>query len=128
MLDFPIADLFDNSLCLLWLERHLHPTGFVCPHCGSSDRRFFRKRQSETAMNRTPSFVAVALLTALVLAACGRLPQATEPTPPSTPATSPPPPTAAPTLTSITTSMPTPTLAPTGEPTLAPTAAPRSDA
>jgi transposase-like protein len=42
MIDFPIADLFDDSLCLLWLERHLHPHGFVCPHCGSANRRLFR--------------------------------------------------------------------------------------
>jgi transposase-like protein len=42
MIDFPIADLFDDSLCLLWLSRHLHPAGFVCPHCGSADRRLFR--------------------------------------------------------------------------------------
>lgn len=42
MIDFPIADLFDDSLSLLWLERHLHPKGFVCPHCGSEDRRLFR--------------------------------------------------------------------------------------
>jgi predicted RNA-binding Zn-ribbon protein involved in translation (DUF1610 family) len=42
MIDFPITELFDNSLCLLWLERHLHPDGFVCPHCGSADRRTFR--------------------------------------------------------------------------------------
>jgi len=42
MIDFPVADLFDDSLCLLWLERHLHPDGFVCPHCGSADRRHFR--------------------------------------------------------------------------------------
>lgn len=42
MIDFPIADLFDDSLSLLWLERHLHPKGFVCPHCGSADRRLFR--------------------------------------------------------------------------------------
>ena len=41
MIDFPIADLFDDSLCLLWLERHLHPAGFVCPHCGGADRRLF---------------------------------------------------------------------------------------
>ena len=25
MIDFPITDLFDDSLCLVWLERHLHP-------------------------------------------------------------------------------------------------------
>jgi transposase-like protein len=42
MIDFPITDLFDDSLCLLWLERHLHPQGFGCPHCGSTDRRCFR--------------------------------------------------------------------------------------
>jgi transposase-like protein len=44
MIDFPIADLFDDSLCLLWLERHLHPDGFVCPHCGNADRRLFRRQ------------------------------------------------------------------------------------
>jgi transposase-like protein len=44
MIDFPIADLFDDSLCLLWLERHLHPSGFVCPHCGSANRRLFRRQ------------------------------------------------------------------------------------
>jgi transposase-like protein len=42
MIDFPITELFDDSLCLLWLERHLHPDGFVCPHCGSGSRRRFR--------------------------------------------------------------------------------------
>jgi transposase-like protein len=44
MIDFPIADLFDDSLSLVWLERHLHPDGFVCPHCGSSNRRLFRRQ------------------------------------------------------------------------------------
>jgi len=44
MIDFPIADLFDDSLCLLWLERHLYPDGFVCPHCGSANRRPFRRQ------------------------------------------------------------------------------------
>jgi len=42
MIDFPIADLFDDSLCLVWLERQLHPAGFVCPACGSASRRRFR--------------------------------------------------------------------------------------
>ena len=42
MIDFPITNLFDDSLCLLWLERHLHPDGFVCPQCGSANRRTFR--------------------------------------------------------------------------------------
>src|SRR5829696_10319934 len=44
MIDFPIDDLFDDSLCLLWLERHLHPDGFVCPRCGSANRRLFRRQ------------------------------------------------------------------------------------
>jgi transposase-like protein len=44
MIDFPITDLFDDSLSLVWLERHLHPDGFVCPHCGSDERRVFRKQ------------------------------------------------------------------------------------
>jgi transposase-like protein len=42
MIDFPITDLFDDSLCLLWLERQLHLDGFLCPHCGSAERRRFR--------------------------------------------------------------------------------------
>src|SRR6266545_1979836 len=42
MIDFSITDLFDDSLCLVWLERHLHPQGFVCPQCGSANRRRFR--------------------------------------------------------------------------------------
>ena len=44
MIDFPITDLFDDSLCLLWLERHLQPDGFVCPTCGSANRRRFRSQ------------------------------------------------------------------------------------
>jgi hypothetical protein len=48
-IDFPIAALFYDILCMLWLERHLHLTGFVCPHCGSTDRRVFRKQQKVDA-------------------------------------------------------------------------------
>jgi transposase-like protein len=44
MIDFPIGDLFDDSLCLLWLERHLHADGFVCSTCGSTNRRRFRQQ------------------------------------------------------------------------------------
>jgi transposase-like protein len=42
MLDFPIDKLMDDSICTLWLERHLHPQGLKCPHCGSGTRRLFR--------------------------------------------------------------------------------------
>jgi transposase-like protein len=45
MIDFPITDLLDDAECLVWLERHLHPNGFVCPHCGSSERRLFRRQR-----------------------------------------------------------------------------------
>ncbi len=45
MIDFPITELLDNSICTIWLERHLHPEGFTCPHCGSTDRRLFRQQK-----------------------------------------------------------------------------------
>jgi transposase-like protein len=28
----------------VWLERHLHPDGFVCPGCGSDNRRLFGRQ------------------------------------------------------------------------------------
>jgi hypothetical protein len=31
MIDFPITELLDASICMIWLERHLHPDGFVRP-------------------------------------------------------------------------------------------------
>ena len=42
MIDFPITNLLDDDPCTGWLERHLHPEGLKCPHCGSADRRLFR--------------------------------------------------------------------------------------
>jgi len=42
MIDFPIDELWDDSICTLWLERHLHPNGLTCPHCGHPERRLFR--------------------------------------------------------------------------------------
>jgi transposase-like protein len=42
MIDFSIAELLDDSICLLWLERSLHAEGFNCPQCGSVERRLFR--------------------------------------------------------------------------------------
>ena len=44
MIDFPIAELLDDSICTLWLERHLHPQGLTCPHCGHAARRLFREQ------------------------------------------------------------------------------------
>jgi transposase-like protein len=45
MIDFPITELLDDRICMIWLERHLHPEGFVCPHCGSARRRLFRQQK-----------------------------------------------------------------------------------
>jgi transposase-like protein len=45
MIDFPIGELLDNSICTLWLERYLHPAGMTCPHCGSGTRRLFRAQE-----------------------------------------------------------------------------------
>ena len=45
MIDFPITELLDDSICMIWLERHLHPEGFVCPQCGSARRRLFRQHK-----------------------------------------------------------------------------------
>jgi hypothetical protein len=44
MIDFPITELLDDSICLIWLARHLHPDGFACPHCHSRERRLFRRQ------------------------------------------------------------------------------------
>ena len=45
MIDFPIAELMDDDICTLWLERYLHPQGLVCPHCGDAKRRLFRAQE-----------------------------------------------------------------------------------
>ena len=42
IIDFPIVELLDDSICMLWLERHLHPDGLQCLHCRCTERRLFR--------------------------------------------------------------------------------------
>jgi transposase-like protein len=44
MIDFPIDELLDDSVCTIWLERYLHPQGLTCPHCGPSERRLCREQ------------------------------------------------------------------------------------
>ena len=44
MIDFPITELVADEECVVWLEQQLHPKGFVCPHCGSVERRLFRRQ------------------------------------------------------------------------------------
>jgi transposase-like protein len=45
MIDFPITDLLDDSICLIWLKRYLHSDGLRCPHCRNAERRLFRPQQ-----------------------------------------------------------------------------------
>lgn len=42
---FPIQNLLDRNACKAWLQEHLHPEGFVCPHCQASlqEARAFRE-------------------------------------------------------------------------------------
>jgi hypothetical protein len=42
MIDFPSAELLDDSICLIWRARHLHPDGLQCRHCASMARRLCR--------------------------------------------------------------------------------------
>ena len=42
MIDFPLGELRADSICTLWLERHLHPQGWIGPHCGRCTRRLVR--------------------------------------------------------------------------------------
>jgi transposase-like protein len=44
MIGFPIAELLDESTCTRGLERHRHPEGLSCPHCGQPERRLFREQ------------------------------------------------------------------------------------
>jgi hypothetical protein len=37
-----MTGLLDDSICAIWLERHLHPDGLKCPHGRSPERRLFR--------------------------------------------------------------------------------------
>src|ERR671922_2742143 len=45
MIDFPIGELLDDSICLIWPERHLHAEGLKGPGCGGTERRLFRAQE-----------------------------------------------------------------------------------
>jgi hypothetical protein len=68
MIDFPIAELLDDRICTLWLERHLHPEGLTCPHGGTSERRLFRAQDHFPAYRCRASRGDYTLLTGTVFA------------------------------------------------------------
>ena len=49
-MDFPIVDLFDDDISMVWLLKYFHPHGLKCPHCQTSVKkaRVFRKLQRST--------------------------------------------------------------------------------
>jgi hypothetical protein len=68
MLDFLIAQLLDDSICTLWLERHLHPHGQICPHCGPSERSLCREQGHFPAYRCRGCVGYYTLLTGIVFA------------------------------------------------------------
>jgi hypothetical protein len=59
MIDFPIAELMDESICIIWLERHLHPHGLRCLHCGYSARRLFHAQGQFPAQRVEPAVATI---------------------------------------------------------------------
>lgn len=54
-MDFPITELLDEDLCAKWLERHFHPEGLKCPHCGmglEEAREFRQTKRSQLTVYR----------------------------------------------------------------------------
>lgn len=54
-MDFPITTLLDGDACLAWLQRHFHPKGLQCVHCGTpvaQARHFRTTRQSQVPVYR----------------------------------------------------------------------------
>lgn len=54
-MDFPIVDLFDDDVSIVWLHKYFHPHGLKCPHCQVSVKkaRVFRQlRRSKLTVYR----------------------------------------------------------------------------
>jgi len=51
-MDFPIVDLLDDDMSLVWLHKHFHPNGLKCPHCGTGveDACAFRRTKTSGLM------------------------------------------------------------------------------
>ena len=47
-MDFPIVDLLDDEMSIVWLQAHFHPQGLKCPHChaGVEQAREFRRTKT----------------------------------------------------------------------------------
>jgi transposase-like protein len=46
-MDFPILEVVDDQRSESWLERHFHPQGLHCPHCGAGTETAFVFRQTK---------------------------------------------------------------------------------
>jgi transposase-like protein len=53
-MDFPIADLLDESACYDYLVGLMHPRGLTCPRCGSGDLRVHRRTRDPVLDYRCP--------------------------------------------------------------------------
>lgn len=54
-MDFPILDICDDELGVVWLRKYFHPQGLHCPQCGASVKqaRFFgQTRRSRITLYR----------------------------------------------------------------------------
>ena len=54
-MDFPIVELIDDELGTIWLQKHFHPNGLNCPHCGTSleqAREFRQTKKSQLTVYR----------------------------------------------------------------------------
>jgi len=54
-MDFSITELLDEELCTKWLEKHFHPQGMKCPHCGAGleqARKFRQTKHSQLTVYR----------------------------------------------------------------------------
>ena len=68
MIDFPMTEFLDDSVSLMWLERHLHPDGLHCPRCTSTARRLFRAQGHFPAYRGRACHGYYTLLTGIVFA------------------------------------------------------------
>jgi NAD-dependent SIR2 family protein deacetylase len=48
-MDFPIVDLLDDEISMVWLQKHSHPQGLKCPHCHADVEQAREFRRTKTS-------------------------------------------------------------------------------